>query len=112
VLLVRPNDPVRVLKELMYELTGIPVRKQRLQFNGQQPDDEKTFPENNIFQEMTLLFSSQRFYGAANPSTTQVGTNDRMGTLELDHFGYLFCKVAKQFRQGEEPHREVEQQRQ
>ena len=94
-----------MLKELIYEWTGIPIQHQTLSFGGNRLEDQKTLRDHGVQQDSTINVAKSR--GNESPSATEIGRHTTMGPLELDHFGYLLGKMVNTFRQGKEPQEEV-----
>jgi len=105
--LVSPNDTIKVLKEMMFEWTGISIPHQKLLFGGTALEDlDKTLSEYNIYPDCTITVMRVRG-GIENVGRERVGWKASMSELELDHFAYLLGKIGKMFSQNELPHREV-----
>ena len=96
------NDRIKVLKELVYKWTRMSTRKQGL-----------NSADGGLDHEALSAYRAQHVRRINFPrSRDDVSKSGEdwdaiMGTLELDHYGYLLEKVVKLFRRGEEPHEEV-----
>jgi hypothetical protein len=98
---------VKVLKEMMYEWTGISIRHQKIIFSGQQLEDHKTLSEYNIQRDSTISVLRVRGAGEAGAGGLADNRCLAMNELELNHFGYLLAKVVDTFRQLKLPHEQV-----
>jgi Ubiquitin family len=104
---VNGNDTVKVLKEMIYEWTGISIRHQKIAFAGQNLEDLKTLSEYDIHRDCTISVTRIRG-GGETVASHGVGYKEVMNELELDHYGYLMEKIIEVFRQDEvSPHYEV-----
>lgn len=104
---VNSNDTLRVLKEMMYEWTGISIQHQKISFHGRHLDDnDKTLEDYEIYNDCTVAVMRVRG-GGENILVPRVGWSFIMNPMELDHFGYLLGKIVKMFSQKGLPHREV-----
>ena len=96
-------EPIRVLKEKTYQWTGIPIRHQKLVFEGQSLDDHKSLSDYRVYRECIIGVLRVR-----DEETTYRRRRERvMSALELDHYGYLFGKTVRRFREEDEPQAEV-----
>lgn len=100
---VDTTEPIRVLKEKMYQWTGIPLRHQKLVFEGRPLEDHKTLSDYRVYRECIIGVLRVRDEEAPyRPRRDRV-----MNALELDHYGYLFGKTVRGFRAEDEPPAEV-----
>ena len=103
---VDPSEPIKVLKEMMYEWTGISLQHQRLVFAGRHLEDHKTLSDYKVYGDCTIGVMRVR-----GPGESQVKSNDgwnkMMSVLELDHFAYLLGKMIQEFREDKQPPEEV-----
>jgi len=103
---VDPYEPIKVLKEMMYEWTGISIQHQRLVFAGRHLDDNKTLSDYKVYEDCTIGVVRVRGAGE-NQVRTNDGWSKVMSVLELDHFGYLLGKLMQEFREDKQPPQEV-----
>jgi hypothetical protein len=100
---VDTTEPIKILKEKMYQWTGIPLRHQRLMFGARCLDDHRTLDDYRVFRDCTISVVRIR----DEETSAGGGLRQVMNVIELDHYGYLFGKVVRQFRGEEEPPAEV-----
>ena len=104
---VRHNESVTVLKEMMFEWTGVPIGRQRLRLAGYTLENHKALSDYALNGDCTISCTA-RICGDIDVSLRHgQGWPPRMQHLELDHYHYLLEKVNNIFRLGGEPHKEV-----
>jgi hypothetical protein len=101
---VNGDDTVKVLKEMMYEWTGISIRHQKIVFSGQQLEDHKTLSEYNIQRDSTLNVLRIRGAGEVGFGGLSGTRRGAMNELELNHFGFVLGKVVEAFCQNNLSH--------
>jgi hypothetical protein len=89
---VDPSETIKVLKEVMYEWTGISLQYQRLVFAGRHLEDHKTLSDYKVYEDCTIGVVRVRGPGD-NPVKLKDGWSKVMSVLEIDHFGYLLAKL-------------------
>jgi hypothetical protein len=101
---VNGDDTVKVLKEMMYEWTGISIRHQKIVFSGEQLEDHKTLSEYNIQRDSTLSVLRIREAGKIGLVGLAGSRRRAMNELELNHFGFVLGKIVEAFCQHNLPH--------
>ena len=87
----------------MYQWTGIPIRYQKLIFEGRPLEDHKSLSDYKVYRECIIGVLRTR-----DEESLHRPRRDRVMTaLELDHYGYLFGKTVRRFRAEDEPPAEV-----
>jgi hypothetical protein len=87
----------------MYQWTGIPIRHQKLVFEGRPLEDHRTLSDYRVYRECIIGVLRMR-----DEETPFRPRRDRvMNSLEFDHYGYLFGKTVRGFRAEDEPPAEV-----
>jgi len=87
----------------MYQWTGIPIRYQKLVFEGRPLEEHKTLSDYRVYRE--CIIGVLRIRDEETPF--RPGREQVMNSLELDHYGYLFGKTVRGFRAEDEPPAEV-----
>ena len=103
---VNPVDTVKVVKEMMYEWTGISLRYQKLFFAGIPLEDHRKLSEYKLYDDCTINVVRIRG-GGDTVANSGIRSRGYMSDLELDHFGYLLDKIVRTVRDAGPPHQEV-----
>ena len=89
-----PADGVEVLKDGVFEKTGIPQEQQRLIFSGKQLEDGRTLSDYGIQKESTI-FLVLRLRGGTKPAVVVFGTTDGTGKRIAPPLGYVLEELER-----------------